>query len=149
MNEKNCKNKNKKGVDFYRLCKSYNVEILKIFTLELNLRDTESATKNNLLDLQTELKGFKFMTTLFSKFKKIQTDDKTLYSTFYSHSKTAVVINENNIGEVFKSVYIIVISNIQKSVEQGSDWIIDSVIIITFQSIILWLVTVIWNYQKN
>ena len=42
------------------------------------------------------------MTTLFSKFTKIQTDDKTLYSTFYSHSKTAVVINENNIGEVFK-----------------------------------------------
>ena len=75
------------------------------------------------------------MTSLFSKFTKIQTDDKILYSTFYSHSKTAVVINENNIGEVFKWIYSTVKSNIQKSVEQGSGWIIDSVIIIIiFQS---------------
>ena len=74
------------------------------------------------------------MTTLFSDFKKIQTDDKTLYSTF--NSKAAAVINEDDIGELLKSVYSTVISNIQKSLEQGSGWIIDSVIILTFQSII-------------
>ena len=76
------------------------------------------------------------MTTLFSDFKKIQTDDKTLYSTFNSYSKAAAVINEDDIGELLKSVYSTVISNIQKSLEQGSGWIIDSVIILTFQSII-------------
>ena len=43
--------------------------------LELQLKDTES----KLLDLFSELNGFKFVATLVLKFKKIQSDDKTLY----------------------------------------------------------------------
>ena len=42
----------------------YNVEILKAFDLKLKLKDTESAIKNKLIDLLTELKGLKFETAL-------------------------------------------------------------------------------------
>ena len=68
------------------------------------------------------------MATLVLKFKKIQSNDKTIYSTFYSNSKAETIINESDINEVFKSIYITIISDIQKSLGQGSGWIIDSVI---------------------
>ena len=68
------------------------------------------------------------MTTLASEFKKIQSADEILYNTFYSNSKAETIINESDIDNVFKSVYSTIISNIQKSLVQGSGWIIDSVI---------------------
>ena len=74
-----------------------------------------------------KLKGFQFITTLVLEFKKIQSDDKILYSTFYLHSKPEVIINESDIGDVFKPFYSTVKSNIQKSLGQGLDWLIDSV----------------------
>ena len=66
---------------------SNNVEILNSFNPEIQLKDTESAIKNKLIDLLTESKGFKFLTILVLEFKKIQSDDETLYSIFYSKSK--------------------------------------------------------------
>ena len=91
----------------------------------------------------TELKDFKFLTTL--EFKKIESDDKAIYSTFYSNSKAEAVIkaiystfysnskaetviNESDINDVLESVYGTIISSIQKSLGNGSVWIIDSVI---------------------
>ena len=76
----------------------------------------------------SELKDFKFVATL--EFKKIQSDDKTLYSTFYSTSKAETIINESDTDDVFESICSTITSNIQKSLGQGSVWIIDSVIII-------------------
>ena len=61
-----------------------------------------------------KLKGFKFMTTLVLVFKKIESEDKTKYYTFYSNSKAEIIINENDI-DVFESIYTTIISNIQKS----------------------------------
>ena len=66
---------------------SYNVEILNSFNPELQLKGTETAIKNKLIDLLTELKGFKFVTTLALEFKKIENDGKTENSTFYLASK--------------------------------------------------------------
>ena len=43
---------------------TYNVEILNSFNHELQLKDTESATKSNLIELLTRLKGFKFVKTI-------------------------------------------------------------------------------------
>ena len=43
---------------------TYNVEILNSFKPERQLKDTESAIKSKLAELLTQLKGFKFMTTL-------------------------------------------------------------------------------------
>ena len=37
---------------------------------EPQIKDTESEIKNKLIDLLTEIKGFKFVTTLVPEFKK-------------------------------------------------------------------------------
>ena len=59
------------------------------------------------MDLFSELKDIKFVTTLVLKFKKIQSDDKTLYSTLYSTSKAETIINESDTDDVFESIYCI------------------------------------------
>ena len=50
---------------------SYNVEILNYFNPELKVKDVESEIKNKLRKLFTELKEFKFVTTLVLVLKKI------------------------------------------------------------------------------
>ena len=62
-----------------------------------------------------QLKGFKFVTTLVLVFKKIESEDKTKYDTFYSHSKAKTIINESDIDDVFELIYTTTISNIPKS----------------------------------
>ena len=54
------------------------------------------------------------MRTLVLVFTKNDSEDKTKYDTFYSHSKAETIINESDIDDVFKLNYITVISNIQK-----------------------------------
>ena len=93
---------------------SYNVKILNSLNPELQLKDTESAFKNNLIGLLTELEGFEFVATPVLKFKKIQSDDKALYNTFYLNSKAETILNENDIVDVF----------MQNSLGYGSGWIL-------------------------
>ena len=69
------------------------------------------------------------MTTLFLMFKKIESEDRIKYDTFYSHSKAEAIINESDIDDVFKPIYTTVISNIKKSLGKGSGRITDSVIV--------------------
>ena len=52
-------------------------------------------------------------------FKKIESEDKTKYNTFYSHTKAETIINESDIANVFKSIYTTIISNIRKSLGKG------------------------------
>ena len=52
---------------------TYNVDVLNFFNFELQFQNTESAIKNKLKDLSSELTGFKFVTTLFIEFKKNRT----------------------------------------------------------------------------
>ena len=68
------------------------------------------------------------MTALVLLFKKIESDDKTKYNTFHSHSKAETIINESDIDYVFESIYTTIVSNIQKYLRKSSGWIIDSVI---------------------
>ena len=68
------------------------------------------------------------MTSSAFVFKKIESEDKTNYDTFYSNSKAKIIIKESDIDDLFQSIYTTVISNIQKSLEEGSGKIIDSVI---------------------
>ena len=66
------------------------------FNTELQLKDVESAIKNESIGLFTELKDLKFVATLILEFKKIQSNDITLYSTFNSNSKAETrVMNES------------------------------------------------------
>ena len=71
------------------------------------------------------------MRTLALVFKKIESEDKTKYDTFYSSSKAGIIINESDIDDidyVLQSTYTTIITNIQKFSEKASGWIIDSVI---------------------
>ena len=54
---------------------TYNVENLRSYNPELQHKDIESAVRNKLKDVLTELKGFKFQKTLVLEFKKIESDD--------------------------------------------------------------------------
>ena len=49
----------------------------------------------------TRLNGFKFVTTLFLVFKKIEGDDKTRYDNYYSYSRAETNIYESHIDDVF------------------------------------------------
>ena len=44
------------------------------------------------------------MTTLVLEFKKIESEDKTKFDTFYSNSKAEIIINECEI-DVFQSIF--------------------------------------------
>ena len=92
MNENNAK-LTKRSHAYKGYASSYNGDILNSFNPELQLEDTESAIRNKLKDLLTELRGFKFMTTLVVEFKKIESDDATKYTTFYSNSEAKTIIN--------------------------------------------------------
>ena len=61
---------------------------------ELKPKDTQSAIRNKLKELLTELKGFRFLMTLVFEFKK---NKKWLI-------KPATIINENNVDYAFISV---------------------------------------------
>ena len=54
--------------------------------------------------------------------------DKTIYNTLYSNSKIETINKENDIDDVFESVYSTVRSNMQKSLGKGSNGIIGLVI---------------------
>ena len=68
------------------------------------------------------------MATLDLVFKKIESEVKRSYDSFYSSSKAEIIINEIDIDDAFKSIYLTIKSNIQKSSRKRSGWIIDSVI---------------------
>ena len=105
-----------------------NVESLNSFNPELQLKGTESSIRNKLIDLLIELKGFKFVTTLVLEFKKIESNEETKCSTFYLTSKAETIINKSDIHNVFKSIYIMIISKMEKYHGKSLGWIIDSVI---------------------
>ena len=66
---------------------TYNVEILNFFNPELQLKDTELAIKNKLIDLLYKLRSFTFVATLVLEFKKVESDDVTKYSIFIRTQK--------------------------------------------------------------
>ena len=49
------------------------------------------------------------MTALVLVFKKMESENKTKYDTFYSHSKAETVTDESDIDDVFQSIYTTII----------------------------------------
>ena len=94
----------KRACAFKGYANSYTANILDSFNPELQIKDTESAIKSELIDLLIQFKVFKFMTILLLELKKIWSDDKTKYDKFYSHSKAETVTNEGGIDDVFESM---------------------------------------------
>ena len=70
LNEKNVKIA--KGEHAFKgYASTYNIEILSSFNPELQLKDTESAITSKLIELLTQLKAFKFVTTSVLVFKEL------------------------------------------------------------------------------
>ena len=90
---------------------TYNDEILNSFNPELQIKDTESAIKNKVIELLIQLRVFKFVTKLILVFKKIEIKDKTRYDNFYSSSNAETIINESDIFNVFQPIYTTTIEN--------------------------------------
>ena len=86
---------------FKGFASTYIVEILNYSNPELQLKDTDSAIKSKLVELLTQLKGFKFVTTLVLVFKKTESEDKTKYVDFYSSSKAEIIKYESDTDDVF------------------------------------------------
>ena len=101
---------------------------MNCFNPELQLKDTESASKSKLIELLAQLSGFKLVTTLVLVFKKIESKDKTNYENFYASSNIERIINESDIENVLKPIYTTDIATVQKYLGKGSGWIIDSLI---------------------
>ena len=68
LNERNIK-VTKREHAFKSFVSTYDVEILNSFNPELQLKDTESAIKNKLKKLLSDLRGFKVVPTLVLVFK--------------------------------------------------------------------------------
>ena len=81
------------------------------FNTKQQLKDTESAIRNNLIDLLSELRGFKFVITLVLECKKLGSDDEIKCSSFNSNSKVETIINESDIDDLFELIYVTTISN--------------------------------------
>ena len=69
-------------------------------------------------------------------FKKLEKEDKIKYEKFHLNSKAEKIINESDTDDALQQIYTVIIRNILKSLEKGSKWIIDSVILLIYQSII-------------
>ena len=57
---------------FKEYASTYNVDILNYFNTEVQLKDTEFIIKSKLLELLTQLNGFKFVTTSVLAFEKTE-----------------------------------------------------------------------------
>lgn len=98
--------------DFKVYANSYNVKILNSFNSELQPKDTASAIRDKLIELLSESKDFKLVTTLVLEFRNIKRDNKTLYNTFYLNSRSEIIINERYIDDSFESTYSTIVLNI-------------------------------------
>ena len=98
----------------------YNVEILNLFDLELQLINTKPVIKNKLKELLSELKKFKIQTILVLHYKK-RNDCKI----FYSSAK--LIPSDSDTDESFKSMHHSIVTKIKNYACE--DWIDFDVII--------------------
>ena len=75
--------------------------------------------KNKLINLFSELKGFKFVATLVSEYKRQKVMIKQNMIPFIQ-TQAETVINKSDIDDVFESIYSTIKSNIQISLGNDS-----------------------------
>ena len=75
--------------------------------------------KNKLINLFSELKGFNFVATLVSEYKRQKVMIKQNMIPFIQ-TQAETVINKSDIDDVFESIYSTIKSNIQISLGNGS-----------------------------
>ena len=97
----------------------YNVEILNIFSPELQRINTEPMIKNKLTELLNELKKFKIQKILVLDYKK-RNDCKIF------HSSANLIDCDSDIGEAFKSMHQNIMTKMKNYARK--DWIVLDVI---------------------
>ena len=105
----------------------YNVKVLNLFDLELQLKDTEYAIKTKIKELLENFKKIKVQTVIVLGYKK-RNDCKIF------HSCTKLTAIHSDIDEAFKSMDQSVMTKIKNYV--CKDWIVlDAVIMQRFLSV--------------
>ena len=106
--------------------RSYEVGLTNRQDPLIQLQNTRSVIKKNLLKILNEMKGLKFNETLKIKFEK-QNGDELIEENAYLNAEKQTVTNEAEIEELLQITQQQILNKIQKWISKGSGWTIKSV----------------------
>ena len=106
--------------------RSYEIGLINRQDPLIQLQNTRSVIKNNLLKVLNEMKGLKFNEMLKITFEK-QKGDELIEKTAYFNAKPQTVTNEEEIANLLQITQQQIINMIQQWISEGSGWIIKSV----------------------
>ena len=106
--------------------RSYEIGLTNRQDPLIQLQNTRSVIKNNLLKVLNEMKGLKFNETLKITFEK-QNGDNLIEKEAYFNAKPQTVTNETEIAKLLQITQQQIVNMIQQWISEGSAWIIKSV----------------------
>ena len=106
--------------------RSYEIGLTSRQDPLIQLHNTRSLIKNNLLKVLNEMKGFKFTETLKITFEKYK-GDELIEKEDYFNAKTQTITNEIEIAELLQITQQQIVNKIQQWISEGSGWTIQSV----------------------
>ena len=106
--------------------RSYEVSLTNKQDPLIQLQNTRSVIKKNLLKILNEMKGLKFNETLKIMFEK-QNGDELIKEPAYLNAEKQTVTNDTEIVELLQITQQQILNKIQKWISKGSGWTIKSV----------------------
>ena len=106
--------------------RSYEIGLTNRQDPLIQLQNTRSVIKNNLLKVLNEMKGLKFNEMLKITFEK-QKGDELIEKEAYFNAKPQTVTNETEIANLLQITQQQIVNMIQQWISEGSAWIIKSV----------------------
>ena len=106
--------------------RSYEIGLTNRQDPLIQLQNTHSVIKNNLLKVLNEMKGLKFNETLKITFEKYNGDELIKNEAYFNANKQTVT-NEEEIANLLQITQQQIINMIQRWISKGSGWTIQSV----------------------
>ena len=106
--------------------RSYEIGLTNRQDPLIQLQNTRSVIKKNLLKILNEMKGLKFNETLKIMFEKLN-GDELIKEPAYLNAEKQTVTNETEIEELLQITQQQILNKIQKWISKGSGWTIKSV----------------------
>ena len=106
--------------------RSYEIGLTNRQDPLIQLQNTRSVIKNNLLKVLNEMKGLKFNETFKITFEKHK-GDELIEEEAYLNAKTQTLTNEVEIANLLQITQQQIVNKIQRWISKGSGWIIKSV----------------------
>ena len=106
--------------------RSYEIGLTNRQDPLIQLQNTRSVIKKNLLKFLNEMKGLKFNETLNIMFEK-QNGDELIEKEAYFNAKPQTVTNDVEIAKLLQITQQQIVNKIQKWISKGSAWTIQSV----------------------